>query len=313
MDSDRRGERGGGAVGRGGCWGLHRPPGARCREGPGGRRRPEPRVAAEERERGEGSGGWTRTRGERGEEKGEGARTHTHTHTHTHTPRWKSLGEAGAGSRRAAGQGWPRDAPSRRESWGEPGRTGDHPKSKGGPIRLPASPLPPLPPPSPPGGVPSSSRELRPGPAGSCGARGAGARGKLRRGAVGSDPGCACPGGAASAVWRPRERSGAGQRRRGAAGPHRGLLSRPEPPSFPRRHSQPCPQPRCLNESETRGCGGGGLAPGEGGGTGEGERRREAPRSVWSWEDAAAATWAKTPGETETVPATGRVQVVREK
>lgn len=164
--------------------------------------------------------------------------------------------------------------PRRWESWGKPGRTGDHPKSWGGGrpsgCRLPRSPPPPSgSPPTRSRGVPSS-RELRPVPGGSRGSGAGGlgpARGKLRRGAAGLAPGPA--GGEASGVWGAKKRPGHGRRsRRSGAGrgeeegggtpqlSARASLARQPgaPPSLPRWRSEPCPQRQSLNESETRGC-----------------------------------------------------------
>uniref|UniRef100_A0A8U8B7D7 Uncharacterized protein n=1 Tax=Geospiza parvula TaxID=87175 RepID=A0A8U8B7D7_GEOPR len=137
-----------------------------------------------------------------------------------------------------------------------------------------------------------------------------------------------CPGaggGAASGVWRARKRQAGEEKPQepGAGGAEGGGTSRlcprppaPEPPCVSRRRSEPGPQPRALNESETRGCrrrggAGSGLATGEGGRGGE-ARRQEAPRSGWSWEDAAAAAAAtspKGPGARRTLPAPGGIRL----
>uniref|UniRef100_A0A663E4J5 Uncharacterized protein n=1 Tax=Aquila chrysaetos chrysaetos TaxID=223781 RepID=A0A663E4J5_AQUCH len=179
-------------------------------------------------------------------------------------------------------------------------------------------------------GVPSS-RELRPVPGGrrrrrprgelggGGGSARAVARGKLRRGAAGLAP---PPSRAPSASTR-GEAAGAGRwggegGRGGAAGPRsfpRGLLSpaSPEPPS-PGGAPSPARSDSLLTKAK-RGAAGGGAARAAGwyrGRAGGREpRRREAPRSGWSWEDAAAAaaTSPKTQGETQTLPARGGIRL----
>ncbi|XP_055581381.1 collagen alpha-1(I) chain-like isoform X2 [Falco cherrug] len=287
--------------------GVHRPPGARCRMEPGGRgrrgRRPDPRVAAAERvqegsrERGAGGELNTHTRRKKGGKRGGESEQAGRQRQRTHTPAGKAKpsGKPKA-DREGCGAGWPRDVPRRCESWGKPGRTGDHPKSRGGPSgsRLPRSPPPPPPPASKPqspllpgaaarprgtaaaprraGGLPG----LGPGPrpAGNFGGE---RRALPRRPAGLRAPGR--PGGEASGVSaarrrrareaKPQERGGKGEQRGGGTSqlsPPASLARLPGAP-LPGRLSEPCPQPAPPNESETRDCRrrSGGLAPGEGG------------------------------------------------
>lgn len=239
--------------------------------------------------------------------------------------------------REGCGAGWPRAVPRKWGSWGKPGRTGDHPKSKGGASgsRLPRSP-PPIPLEAaespPPGSCGPSPGDGGGGPAGSWGAAGARA-GPRETSAASGGPCPGAGGGAASAVWRARKRQArqekpqelAGGRERRAAGPRGFPRGLPAPTSS----GAPLPPPAALRAlpaatgSERKrnaglpAAGRRGQRAGNGGGRERGEaRRQEAPRSGWSWEDAAAAAAAATspkgPGARRTLPAPGRDQVAVE-
>ncbi|XP_056212814.1 collagen alpha-1(I) chain-like [Falco biarmicus] len=316
-------------------------PGGRGRRG----RRPDPRVAAAERvqegsrERGAGGELNTHTRRKKGGKRGGESEQAGRQRQRTHTPAGKAKpsGKPKA-DREGCGAGWPRDVPRRCESWGKPGRTGDHPKSRGGPSgsRLPRSPPPPRPRPPRSRRVPSS-REPRPGPGGRRRPRGepGGCRGSARgRGPreTSAGSGGPCPAAQPGSVPRGgpgekraefRQRGGGGHGRRSRrSGAGRGSSGAAGPRSFPRRLPSPaCPEPpspagspsparsRHLLTKAKRGTAGGGAAGwhrGRAGRRGE-RRRREAPRSGWSWEDAAAAaaTSPKTEGETRRLPARG--------